>query len=91
MSTFSFKSSIKRGLPVIVEAEYYPGQQQTYWRPGIEPEIEIVEVRFYSGHVFNTELSDEDAERLQVEAFEYLRDEALSNAEDLADARKEMS
>ena len=80
-----FHGSIKGGLPVLVEATCYPGQSGTYYRPSCDPEIQIEEVCFLSGHRIKWELTEKDNDGLLEQAFEYMRDEAIAAADYMED------
>ena len=77
MTEIKFNSIIKGGLPVQVHADYYSATARTYWDPGSEAEIVIFGVFFLTGHEYKQELSEEDTERLKIEAFEFMRDEYM--------------
>ena len=67
MHDVSIETTIKGGLPVIVEASmeaYNPFQY-----PGTDV-IDAIDVKFLSGHYIQFALSDEDAERIEVEVYE---------------------
>ena len=83
MTEVIFNSTIKGGLPVQVHAhaDYYSATTRTYWHPGSEAEIVIFGVFFLTGHEYKHELSEEDQERLEIEAFEFMRDEYISAME----------
>ena len=82
-----FEGTIKGGLPVKISATYYPGQAGTYYEPSFEPEIQIEEVKFLSGHTIRWELSEDDNDYLLEQASEFLHDEAISAAEYMAKER----
>ena len=75
MHQIDFDSTIKGGLPVRVEATIFSGQSQTYWQPAIKPEVEL-EVYFISKKGkktgrFKQDLSEDDYEKLAIEACGY--------------------
>lgn len=72
MIEFEFQSSIKNGLPVKVDAYCYPGEPSTYWHPGSEPEVQILSVKYISGHEIKWKISDKDMEQLEIDGFEFL-------------------
>ena len=78
MTEIKFNSIIKGGLPVHIHADYYSATVRTYWHPGSETEIVIFGVFFLTRHEYKQELSKEDQERLEIEAFEFMRDEYIS-------------
>ena len=82
---FIFNSTIKGDLPVRVEAYYMRGSMGTWYDPPIDPEIEIGDVRFMSGHKISWDLSSEDIEHLTEQAFEFIQNDIIAAADYLGE------
>lgn len=72
----------------VIHADWYPGEPQTYWHPGAEPETEIYSIEI-DGEEMIDALTDDDWEEVERIVDNHITDAHESAAEEAAIARYE--